>query len=183
MRSLVANRANLCRPRTAIARMFSWDGHGTDLLSDSLAHNAGVPKIILHAHGRSGFDVSNTVRNMDPTDQELLRSNGIVHMAGSILALPSACYMWNVRDPSDVTIESLAPILLHRPKLDYLFLGCEGGHIPQTIIQDLRKELSADINGMVIEPMDLPNAMGTFNVLNGEDRLVGAALILPNSED
>lgn len=162
--------------------MFSWDGHGTDLLSDSLAHNAGVPKVILNAHGESGFDVSNIVKNMDPTDQELLRSNGIVHMSGSILALPSACYLWNVRDPNDVTIESLAPVLIHRPKLEYLFLGCEGGHVPQSIISDLRQKLSGDINGMVIEPMDIPNAMGTFNVLNGEDRLVAAALILPESK-
>jgi uncharacterized protein len=31
--------------------------------------------------------------------------------------------------------------------------------------------------------MDLTNAMGTFNILNGEDRMVAVALILPSDMD
>lgn len=163
-------------------RTFSWDGHGTDLLSDSLAHNFGAPKIILHAHGNSGFDVGNAVKNIDPSDQEILVSKGIVHMAGSIIALPSACYMWNVRHPSEITVEKLAPLRLLRPKLEYFFIGSATGVSP-SIIDNIRRELADEQSTMVVEPMDLPNAMGTFNVLNGEDRMVAAALILPTTTD
>ena len=33
-------------------------------------------------------------------------------------------------------------------------------------------------NNIVVEQLDLMNAMGTFNVLNGEDRRVVAALVM-----
>jgi uncharacterized protein len=202
---------------STFSRLFSWQGHGTDLLSDSLAHSqGGVPKIILHAHGSTGFDVVNMIKNMDPTDQELQKSGGIVHMAGSIIAFPGACFLWNVRSPQDITPESLAPVQLYRPKLEYLFLGSVEPIAP-SVIQLLRQGLAAENSGMVIEPMDLvsttrwickscecilrfacsngcnsgyryvrwtlqANAMGTFNILNGEDRRVGTALILPVNE-
>jgi len=157
-------------------RCFSWDGHGTDLLADSLAHNFGAPKIILHAHGNSGFDVSNMVKNMDPTDKDILESKGIVHMTGSIIALPSACYMWNVRNPSEITIEKLAPLRLLQPKLEYFFIGSASG-VPPSVVERIRQELSSEQNKIVVEPMDLATTMGTFNVLNGEDRMCACALI------
>jgi uncharacterized protein len=166
--------------QVASARHFSWDGHGTDLLSGSLAHNFGAPKIVLHAHGNSGFDVSNAVKNMDPRDQNILKSKGIVHMAGSIIALPSACYLWNVRHPDEITLDKLAPLRLLRPKLEYFFIG-SASTISPSLVAKIRQELTAEHNTVVVEPMDLPNAMGTFNVLNGEDRMVGVALILPPS--
>mmetsp|Transcript_30716 Transcript_30716/g.57504 ORF Transcript_30716/g.57504 Transcript_30716/m.57504 type:complete len:241 (+) Transcript_30716:40-762(+) len=163
-------------------RSFSWQGHGTDLLSDSLAHNYGVPKIILNGHSSSGFDVVNMVKNMDPNDESLKATGGIVHCTGSILAFPGACFLWNVRKPEDLTMESLAPVLLYQPRLEYLFIGCSTS-IPPHVIQSIKQELQKENINMVIEPMDLTNAMGTFNILNGEDRLVAAALILPPDDD
>jgi uncharacterized protein len=77
-----------------------------------------------------------------------------------------------------MTVESLAPVLLYRPKLEYLFLGC-ATPIPPNVIQTIRQELRKDNANLVVEPMDLTNAMGTFNILNGEDRMVAVALILP----
>mmetsp|Transcript_4238 Transcript_4238/g.10235 ORF Transcript_4238/g.10235 Transcript_4238/m.10235 type:complete len:210 (+) Transcript_4238:219-848(+) len=162
--------------------MSSWEGHGTDLLNDSLAHNDGVPKIILKGYSPSGFDVLNMIKNKDPTDESLQQTGGIVHCAGSIIALPSACFLWKVRDPKDLTVESLAPILLHRPKLEYLFLGSKEP-LPQELIKSIRDELRKDAPGLVVEALDVSNAMGTFNVLNGEDRRVAAAFILPPDED
>jgi len=162
--------------------MNSWQGHGTDLLSDSLAHNDGVPKIILHGHSSTGFDVLNMVKNMDPHDENLRQTGGIVHCAGSILALPSACFLWKVRRPEFLTVESLAPVLLYRPKLEYLFLG-SNMPIPHELVQSIRRELRRDNPNLVVEPLDVSNAMGTFNVLNGEDRRVAVALILPEDED
>ena len=99
-------------------------------------------------------------------------------MAGSILAFPSACYMWNVRDPQEITMEKLAPLRLFRPKLEYFFIG-SSSPISMSIIETLKQELADEHSSIVIEPMNLRNAMGSFNVLNGEDRMVAAALILP----
>jgi len=162
--------------------MNSWEGHGTDLLGDSLAHNDGVPKIILKGHSASGFDVLNMIKNKDPTDKSLQQTGGVVHCTGSIVALPSACFLWKIRDPKDLTLESLAPVVLHRPKLEYLFLGSENP-IPQTLMDSIRKDLRKDAPGLVVEVLDVSNAMGTFNVLNGEDRRVAAAFILPPDDD
>jgi uncharacterized protein len=160
------------------------------LLSDSLAHNYGVPKIILKGHSDSGFDVVNMVKNKDTTgDESLKATGGVVHCAGSVLAFPGACYLWNVRRAEDLTAESLAPVLLYRPSVEYLFLGSVQP-IPPQRVQDIREALrkASDAFGnssskIVVEPMDLTNVMGTFNILNGEDRRVAAALILPPEVD
>jgi uncharacterized protein len=121
-----------------------------------LAHNAGVPKIILQAHGLSGFDVVNLVKNMDPSDQQLQKSGGIVHMGGSILVFPEACFLWNVRSVEDLSLASLAPVQLYRPKLEYLFLGSDQPITP-TQMQQLRQELAVEDSdsGLVMESMDL----------------------------
>lgn len=162
--------------------MNSWQGHGTDLLSDSLAHNDGVPKIVLHGHSSTGFDVLNMIKNMDQEDKNLRQTGGIVHCTGSILALPSACFLWNVRQPQELTVDSLAPILLYRPKLEYLFLGSDSPiHLEK--IESIRQELRRDNPSLVVEALDLTNAMGTFNVLNGEDRRVAAGFILAQDDD
>jgi len=163
--------------------MNSWQGHGTDLLGDSLDHNDGVPKIVLHGHSETGFDVINMIKNLDPNDENLRQTGGIVHCAGSIIAFPGACFLWNVRRPEDLTAESLSPILLYRPELEYLFLGCSKGTIPHKLIQSIRKELRTVHPNIVVEPLDITNAMGTFNVLNGEDRRVAAGLILIPEDD
>ena len=98
----------------------------------------------------------------------------------------------NVRSVEDLTVESLAPVLLCRPSLEYLFLG-SAEPIPPQLVQDVREGLdkandalggsSSSNNNIVVEPMDLTNAMGTFNILNGEDRRVAAALILPPDDE
>jgi uncharacterized protein len=169
----------------------SWQGHGTDLLGESLAHNYGVPKIILNGYSETGFDIVNMIKNKDPTDDALRATGGVVHCAGSVLVFPGSCYLWDVRNPKDLTVESLAPVLLYRPALEYLFLG-SAKPIPPHVVQMIREGLNSQAgvmggglgkNHIVVEPMDLTNAMGTFNILNGEDRRVAAALILPPDPD
>jgi len=176
--------SGLCQWHYQLERRFmnSWQGHGTDLLGDSLAHNDGVPKIILHGHSSTGFDVLNMIKNMDQQDDKMRQTGGIVHCTGSILVLPSACFLWNVRQPEDLTVESLAPILLYRPKLEYLFIGSTLP-IHHEQIKSIRQELRRSNPNLVVESLDLSNAMGTFNVLNGEDRRVAAALILSQNGD
>ena len=168
---------------TKTLRSFSWDGHGTDLLGDSLQYSNtyGAPKVILHGHSSTGFDVNRILKKMDQTDKSLDRSAGIVHLKGSILCFPTACYMWNVSNNDQLTVESLSSVILHRPKLEYLFLGSDETISP-TVIKEIRDQLAVDNSELVVEPMDLANAMGTFNILNGEDRMVCAALILETED-
>ena len=98
-------------------------------------------------------------------------------MHGSIIAFPFGAFLWNISGPDDVTLESLAPVILHRPKLEYLFIGCN-----EPIDQGQIARIQAAIPGIVVEKMMISNAMGTFNILNAEDRPVCAALVLDPNE-
>lgn len=153
-------------------RVFSDWGKGQDLLGDSLDWG-DKPKVVLDGYSPSGFDVINIIEKMDEDEES---DSGGVHMAGSIMAFPSGCFLWNIRTIEDVTMESLAPAILHRPKLDYLFLGSDQPMDPEKLYH-IKMELreKADI---VVEQLDVGNAMGTFNILNGEDRPIAAALVL-----
>jgi uncharacterized protein len=91
---------------------------------------------------------------MDMSDESLDKSLGIVHLNGSILCFPNAAYMWNVRNLKELTIESLAPIALYRPKLEYLFLGSEESIHP-SLIDKIREGFAKENNELVVEPMDL----------------------------
>ena len=101
-------------------------------------------------------------------------------MNGSILAFPYGCFLWKVSDVEDLTLESLAPVLLHRPTLDYLFIGVNSGDPPVGEMNRIRKALQRQ--NTVVEKMDLSNAMGTFNILNAEDRQVAVALVMDPRE-
>jgi uncharacterized protein len=72
-----------------------------------------------------------------------------------------------VETAEDVTVESLAPVLLHRPKLDYLFIGCNKhggkGGVSQEVIKTIQAEMAK--HGIAVEQLTLGNAIGTFNIL------------------
>jgi uncharacterized protein len=96
-------------------------GKGQDMLAGSLA--MGIkPKTILDSYGTSGFDVINVIKKLDKDE---ISKSGTLLMNGSILAFPHSCFLWKMEDISEVTIESLAPVILHRPKVEYLFLGSD----------------------------------------------------------
>jgi uncharacterized protein len=160
----------LSRPSSinSMVRYLSWKGHGTDLLGDSLAHGSGssggqqpIPKIVLTAHGATGLDVVNLVKNMDPTDDSMNQTGGVVHMTGSVLAFPGACFLWNVRKPSDLTIESLAPVILHRPALEYLFIGSKHPVPPHTIDEIKKAFVKMGADRIVVEQMDMVSVKKT----------------------
>lgn len=160
-------------------REFSgWTGaRGHDITGESLEWG-DRPKVIVHSFAPTGFDVQNTVKRIDETEG----SDGVVHMNGSILVFPFGCFLWKVGSPADVTLESLAPVLLHRPKLDYLFIGCNNNS-KETISDLNRIQAAFRSHGIVVEQMALSNAVGTFNILNAEDRQVAAALVLDSGDD
>lgn len=128
----------------------SWTGRGHDLFSDSFVMS-DRPKVLLEAIGPSGIDVSNLIKKIDPNE---VAPHGALHMMGSILAFPNACFLWNdIEKTSDITIESLAPIILHRPKIEFLFLGTSEP-IPQAQLMSLKKELKEQGN-IVVEWLPL----------------------------
>jgi uncharacterized protein len=179
-RSLILS---VCRARSIVTlsrRTLSDWGKGQDLLGDSLDWG-DKPKVVLDGYSPSGFDVINIIENIEDEEQA---GSGAVHMTGPVMAFPNGCFLWNVKSIDDVTVESLAPAVLHRPKLEYLFIGSD---VPMDseVLYEL-KEKMRERAGIVVEQLDVGNAMGTFNILNGEDRPIAAALLLvddPDEED
>jgi uncharacterized protein len=92
---------------------------------------------------------------------------------GSIIALPSGVHAWAVTDLSELTIESLAPVLAEAGHLDVLLLGtgADVRFVPERIRARLKEA------GIGLDPMQTGAAARTYNVLAAENRRVGAALI------
>lgn len=97
---------------------------------------------------------------------------GMSH-SGSILALPSGIRPWAVDAFADLTRASFAPIVAEAKAFELLFIGTgrDPAHLPEKLKQILRDA------GLRFELMPTPAAASTYNVLLGERRLVGAALI------
>jgi Protein of unknown function (DUF498/DUF598) len=108
------------------------------------------PKVLLEAIYPSGFDVSNLIKKIDPNEDA---PHGALHMMGSILAFPTACFLWNIEEPSEITVESLSPVLLHRPKIEFLFLGT-AKPMKQEHVNELKKKMK-EKSGIVVEWLPL----------------------------
>ena len=172
-RNLAHNAINNCN----IERHMSSDiRRGTDLLADSLAHGPRR-KIILESYAPSGFDVKGCVQVGEHPDEgsDIPGGDKIVHMNGSIIVFPDACFLLNIKTPEEVTLESLSVVKLYRPIVEYLFIGCERP-VPLLEMGKIKQEFrKADV---VVEQMDIMNCIGTFNILNGEDRRVACVLVI-----
>lgn len=154
---------------------------GQDLLEDSLAHGTRR-KIILDSYGPSGFDIKGMIRVGDePVNDEVAGEDAIIHMNGSIAVFPHACFLWNVKSPKDVTLESLSVVKLYKPTVEYLFIGCDSS-MSTMELNKIKREFGRGDNHVIVEQMDVMNAMGTFNILNGEDRRVACVLVLDPEE-
>ena len=165
-----------------IKRPLSSITKGQDLLEDSLAYGPHR-KIILDSYGPSGFDVKGLVRvGDDPVNDETTGDDVIVHINGSIVVFPHACFLWNVKAPKDITLESLSVVKLYKPTVEYLFIGCDSPMSPVELNR-IKKDLGRSENHVIVEQMDVMNAMGTFNILNGEDRRVACVLVLHDDKE
>lgn len=92
---------------------------------------------------------------------------------GSILALPSGIRPWAVSDFRALDKAAFAPVVAEADRFELLFIGTgrDPAHLPERLKQVLRDA------GLRFELMPTPAAAATYNVLLGERRLVGAALI------
>jgi uncharacterized protein len=92
---------------------------------------------------------------------------------GSILCLPSGIYAWPPSSVDDLGPEAFVPALAESGVLALLLLGTGGSqHTPAA---DVRRAFSDA--GVALEAMSTGAACRTYNVLLGEGRPVGAALL------
>ncbi len=93
---------------------------------------------------------------------------------GSILLLPDGIHAWSATMVDEITAESLDPVFrLARGQVELLLVGTGTDLVP--VPAALRQQLKRA--GIVAEPMSTGAAARTYNVLLGEGRRVGAALL------
>jgi uncharacterized protein len=112
---------------------------------------------VIERYGESGFRIAGQIYR------------------GSVLVFPDRTLPWSAISGSDVTWQSLAPVIEHGGvQILLLGLGRVMGAVPHTLRKTLRDA------GIVLEPMDTGAACRTYNVLVAEDRRVAAALLPPS---
>ena len=92
---------------------------------------------------------------------------------GSLLCLPGGMTAWPVSSAGEVTLETLAPVLAAADSIDVLLIGLGDD------IAALDKSIRAAFRerNVIVEATATGGAVRTYNVLVGEQRAVGAALI------
>jgi uncharacterized protein len=100
------------------------------------------------------------------------RFAGMSHR-GSLLCLPSGIWAWPVKEAARISEESLAQVFADAGGMNLFFLGT--GHEPAAIDPALRQRF-VELN-LNLEVMRTAHAANTYNILLGEGRRVGAALI------
>lgn len=189
-------------------RSFSTITKGQDLLADSLAHGGARKIILDSYYPKAGIEVLGMIEHKDDDEltmhsdhdgdrsargadvavASLMRNNNTAAdgeddkpqnllMNSSVIAFPNSCFLWkNVSKPKDVTLESLSIVQLLKPPIENLFIGSDEA-LPPRELNRIKKEMKKR-SGIVVEQMDVMNAMGTFNILNGEDRRIAVALVV-----
>lgn len=96
---------------------------------------------------------------------------GGVEYTGSVLISPGGTQPWTATQASDITAESLAPLL--DGDIELLLIGTGARH--EMVAPGLRAALKAKHIGL--DSMDSGAAARTFNILLAEGRKVAAALL------
>ena len=92
---------------------------------------------------------------------------------GSLLCLPSGMHAWGATVPAEITLASLAPVFAVADQLDVLMVGLGKDLVgfDPAIRAALRERR------IIVEAIGTGGAVRTYNILLGENRAVGAALI------
>ena len=104
------------------------------------------------------------------------RFAGMSHR-GSLLCLPTGMHAWDAVSPATITLENLQPVLDAAGQIDVLLvgLGKDIAGFDKAIRQALRDR------NIIVEAIATGGAVRTYNILLGESRAVGAALIAVDS--
>ena len=96
---------------------------------------------------------------------------------GSLLCLPTGMHKWEVTSPAEITLDSLGPVLAAAGDIDVLLIGL--GKDIAGLDRSIREALRAQ--RIIVEAIATGGAVRTYNILLGEKRAVGAALIAVDS--
>lgn len=98
-------------------------------------------------------------------------------LTGSMLCHADGAFLWNVKDITEVSMDTLIACRLLEPTPEILLIG--SGATANLPPPDQWKGIKewATSNGVGLEVMDSPSACSTFNILTQEDRNVVAALV------
>jgi uncharacterized protein len=100
------------------------------------------------------------------------RFAGMSHR-GSILALPSGVWPWPPRSAAEIDEGSLARVVSEKSAIDIFLIGCG----PDPVLLPARLRAYLREAGLSVDVLPTRAAASTYNVLFGEGRRVGAALI------
>ena len=92
---------------------------------------------------------------------------------GSLLCLPTGMHKWDVASPAEITLESLGLVFDAAADIDVLLVGL--GKDIAGFDRSIRAALRAQ--RIIVEAIATGGAVRTYNILLGEQRAVGAALI------
>jgi len=92
---------------------------------------------------------------------------------GSLLCLPTGMHKWEVASPAGITLDSLQPVFDAAADIDVLLIGL--GKDIAGLDRSIREALRAE--KIIVEAIATGGAVRTYNILLGEKRAVGAALI------
>ena len=104
------------------------------------------------------------------------RFAGMSHR-GSLLCLPTGMHAWEAAKPGEISRENLEPVFAAADQIDVLLvgLGTDIAGFDKSIRQALRER------NIIVEAIATGGAVRTYNILLGENRAVGAALIAVES--
>jgi len=100
------------------------------------------------------------------------RFAGMSHQ-GSILCLPGGIYAWPVVSSGQFSVESFAPVLAAAGQIDVLMVGTG----EKIVLFEPKLRRAFKERGVVVEAVATGSAVRIYNIMLGEQRAVGAALI------
>ncbi len=92
---------------------------------------------------------------------------------GSLLMVPSGIYGWNLKNPSEFSLETFGKGLAEQADIEVLLVGTGLDRWP--LPADLKSAFREA--GILADPMSTGAAVRTYNVLLSEERAVAAALL------
>jgi uncharacterized protein len=104
------------------------------------------------------------------------RFAGMSHR-GSLLCLPTGMHAWEATSAAEISFANLQPVFDAADQIDVLLvgLGMDIAGFDKSIRQALRQR------NIIVEAIATGGAVRTYNILIGENRAVGAALIAVES--